>query len=186
MFKLTVLTAALIVTSTVAFAENRDVFRSNHDIYVEPNESPRDVTCLRCTIYVRGEVNGDVTAIDGNVVLENAAQVHGDTTSIFGDVRLAAETTASRDVTAVAGTVHRDPRAVVNGDVTSLEGGAWTLLIVVVPLAILGGFIALIAWIIFWMVRRNEQRLPLRCLGARHYAIVNGANSLAGLEELVL
>jgi hypothetical protein len=161
MLRLVMLTAVLACGSAYTFAENRDLFQSNHDIRVEPGDKARDVTCLRCSIYVRGEVSGDVTAIGGNVILQDGAQVHGDTTSVFGDIRLEPETSAARDVTAVGGSVRRDPQAAVKGDVTSLEGGGWLMLIVVLPLVIFGGFLALVGWIVFWLVRRNRQRIPV-------------------------
>jgi hypothetical protein len=160
MLKLVMLTAVLAFASAYTFAQNRDVFQSNHEIRVAPGDKPSDVTCLLCSIYVRGEVTGDVTAIGGNVILQDGAQVHGDTTSVFGDVRLEPETSAGRDVTAVGGTVRRDPQAEVKGDVTSLEGRGWLMLIFVLPLVIFGGFLALVGWIAFWLVRRNNQRIP--------------------------
>ena len=109
---------------------------------------------------LRGEVRGDVTAIGGNVVLENGAQVHGDTTSIMGDIQLGADTNADRDVTAVGGAVRRDSQAVVKGDVTALEGQGWLTLIFLVPLVMLGGLLALIVWLVLWLVRRTNQRVP--------------------------
>ena len=90
--RLIAVTAMLLVASSYTFAGNSDRFQTNHDIHVETNDNPNDVTCFRCSIYVRGEVRGDVTAIGGNIVLESGAQVHGDTTSIMGDIQLGADT----------------------------------------------------------------------------------------------
>jgi hypothetical protein len=159
--RLTMLAGVMLFASAYVVAANQDRFQSNHDIRVEASDKANDVTCLNCSIYVSGEVNGDVTAIDGNVILENGGQVHGDTTSIFGDVRLGANTSADRDVTAVVGSVQRDSQAAVKGDVTALEGEGWIFLVVIFPLALLGGTIALVVWLIFWLVRRNSQNVPL-------------------------
>ena len=159
--RLVVLTAMVLVASAYTFAGNADRFQANHDIYVETNDNPNDVTCFRCSIYVRGEVRGDVTVIGGNIVLENGAQVHGDTTSIMGDIHLAADTNADRDVTAVGGAVRRDSQATVKGDVTALEGQGWLALIFVVPLVLLGGLLALIVWLVLWLVRRTNQNVPV-------------------------
>jgi hypothetical protein len=160
-FRLVSMTAMLLVASAYTFAGNPDRFQTNRDIHVETNDNPNDVTCFRCSIYIRGEVRGDVTAIAGNVVLENGAQVHGDTTSIMGDIHLGADTNVDRDVTAVGGAVRRDSQATVKGDVTALEGQSWLLLIFVVPLVLLGGMLALIVWLVLWLVRRTNQRVPV-------------------------
>ena len=159
--KLITVTAILLVASAYSFADNRDRFQTNQDIHVQANDSPSDVTCLRCSIYVRGEVRGDVTAMGGNIILETGAQVHGDTTAILGDIHLAANTTAGRDVTTVGGSIRRDPQATVKGDLTALEGQGWLILVFLVPLVFLGGMLALIGWIVFWLIRRTDQRVAV-------------------------
>ena len=159
--RLVALTAMLLAASAYTFAGNPDRFQTNHDIHVETNDNPNDVTCFHCSIYVRGEVRGDVTAIGGNIILENGAQVHGDTTSIMGDIHLAADTKADSDVTAVGGAVRRDSQASVKGDVTAMDGQGWLVLIFLVPLVLLGGMLALIVWLVFWLVRRTNQKFPV-------------------------
>jgi len=159
--RLIAVTATLLVVSVYTFAGNSDRFQTNRDIHVETNDNPNDVTCFRCSIYVRGEVRGDVTALGGNIVLESGAQVHGDTTSIMGDIQLGADTNADRDVTAVGGAVRRDSQAVDKGDVTALEGQGWLALVFLVPLVMLGGLLALIVWLVLWLVRRTNQNVPV-------------------------
>src|SRR5690242_1957793 len=61
----------------------------NHDLRVDEGESAGEVTCIHCSIYIRGQVTGDATAFFGRVVLEPNASVSGDATSIAGDIRLA-------------------------------------------------------------------------------------------------
>src|ERR1700712_1038226 len=97
--------AGLILTASIGFAQNHDRFQSNHDMRIDALDKANDVTCLNCSIYVSGEVAGDVTAIDGNIILENGAHVHGDTTAVLGSVRLGANTNADQDVTAVVGSI---------------------------------------------------------------------------------
>jgi hypothetical protein len=126
--------SGLLLNASFIFAENHDRFQSNHDMRVDALDKANDVTCLNCSIYVSGEVAGDVTAIDGNIILENGAHVHGDTTAVLGSVRLGANTNADQDVTAVVGSIQRDSQATVKGDVTALDGGAWLFLIVIIPL----------------------------------------------------
>jgi hypothetical protein len=153
--------SGLVLTASLTFAENHDRFQSNHDIRIDASDKANDVTCMNCSIYVAGEVAGDVTAIDGNVVMENGAHVHGDTTAILGNVRLSANTSADQDVTAVVGSIQRDSQATVKGDVTALDGSGWLFLIVILPLAFLGGLIALVVSVILWLVRRSNQRVPV-------------------------
>jgi hypothetical protein len=136
-------------------------FQTGHDIQVESNEQTGDVTCLDCSIYVHGSVRGDVTAIDGSVILEDGAVVTGDTTAIFGDVRLDSLADAKKDVTAIVGAVRRNPHASIKGDVTELNGGGWILLVVGLPLVVLGGTLALFGWLILWLIRRVNRPAPL-------------------------
>jgi len=131
-----------------AAAANADRFQFNHDIQVQPDERVGDVTCLNCSIYVRGQVSGDVTVINGNIVGEQGSMVGGDIIAIHGNVRAESGSQVEGDLTAIAGTARRDPQATVGGDVTSMGGGGWVLLIFLVPFAILGGIVALIIWLI--------------------------------------
>jgi hypothetical protein len=151
----------VLLVSGYTFAANPDRFQTNRDIHVDASDKPTDVTCFHCSIFVRGEVNGDLTAIGGNITLEDGAQVHGDITAVVGDIRLEANTMTERDVTAVVGTVRRDPQAAVKGDVTAIEGRGWLILVVVLPLALVGGLLALLGWIVFWLIRRNHPGVPV-------------------------
>src|SRR5438309_1500420 len=105
----------------------------NNDLHVDQDESTGEVTCIHCSIYIRGQVTGDATAFLGRVVLEPNASVSGDATSIAGDIRLASGARVGGDATALGGSVLRDPQAAIGGDVDALAGGAWVLLIFLVP-----------------------------------------------------
>ena len=129
----------------------------NHDLRVDEGESVGEVTCINCSIYIRGEVSGDATAIHGRIVLEPNGTVAGDATTVLGDIRLAGGTKISGDATAIAGAVLRDPEASVGGDVTALAGGGWILLILLMPVFVLGGLIALIAW----LIQRSHRPAPM-------------------------
>src|SRR4030081_3628630 len=78
-----------VAFSAAAFAkENPSYTQVGRNINVGPNDKVGDLTCFGCSIHVRGEVAGDVTAFGGNVTLEDEAQVAGDVTVFGGDVRL--------------------------------------------------------------------------------------------------
>ena len=142
------LVAASTFFSIPMFAEqNSDQVHVGRDIYVQPQDKAGDLVCVGCSIYIRGPVAGDVVAVGGNVVVQQGAQVAGGVTAVVGDVRLQTGTQIAGDVVAVAGTVKRDPQAVISGDVTSLGGAGWILLILVTPLVLFGGFVALIIWL---------------------------------------
>jgi hypothetical protein len=138
----------LVPSATLAAGANADRFQINHDIQIQPDEKVGDATCINCSIYVRGQVSGDVTTINGNVIAEQGATIGGDVTAVRGNARIENGTQVAGDLTTVAGTVHRDPQAIVAGDVTSLGGSGWVFLIFLLPLAVLGGIIALIIWLI--------------------------------------
>jgi hypothetical protein len=138
-------------------AANADRFQFNHDIQIQPDEKVGDVTCLNCSIRVLGRISGDVTAIHGSIVVQPGAAISGDVTAVGGSARVESGTQIAGDVTAIAGNVRRDPQATVSGDVTSLGGGAWILLIFLVPFAVLGGIVALI----IWLIQRSRQPTPV-------------------------
>jgi hypothetical protein len=138
--------------------KSSDRLQFNHDIFVDPGQKLGDLTCINCSVFVRGEVAGDVTAVHGNVVVEQGSQVAGDVTVVLGDLRLQSAAQVAGDVTTVGGTVRREPQASVAGDVTSLAGVGWIILIFLLPLTIVGGMIALIVW----LIARIQKPTPVR------------------------
>ena len=82
---LCVFATVLLLSVTLAAQANADRFQFNHDIRIQPEDKVGDVTCINCSVYVRGYVSGDVTTINGNVIAEQGAVVGGDVTVIGGD-----------------------------------------------------------------------------------------------------
>jgi hypothetical protein len=145
---LRILAVLALLAAPALGQKGSDRLQFNHDIFVNPEQKSGDLTCVNCSIFVRGEVAGDVTVVHGNVVVEQGSQVAGDVTVVLGDLRLQSAAHVAGDVTTVAGTVRREPQASVAGDVTSLGGGVWIILIFLLPLAFVGGMIAMIVWLI--------------------------------------
>ena len=141
------LVAAGSFSSSIVAAQNSDQVHIGRDIYVQPQDKAGDLVCVSCSIYIRGQVAGDAVAVGGNVVLQQGAQVAGSVTAVVGDVRLQTGTQIAGDAVAVASMVKRDPQSTISGDVTSLGGAGWMLLILVLPLVLFGGFVALIIWL---------------------------------------
>lgn len=140
--------------STLAFADNaHERTQMGHNITVAEGEHVNEATCFGCSVRVRGQVDGDVTAFGGSIIVENGASVGGDATTFGGDVRLDKDVKLSGDVTVFGGRLRRDPGATVGGDVTNFGGPAWILLIFVLPLMFLGAFIALVVWLIRKLLR---------------------------------
>lgn len=139
--------SALLAAPALA-QRSSDRVEINHDIFVEPGQKSGDLVCINCSIFVRGEVAGDVVTIHGNVVIEQGAHVAGDVTTVLGNLRVQGAAQIGGDAVAVGGTVRNEPQASIGGDITSLGGAGWTVLIILLPLAFLGGFIALIVWLI--------------------------------------
>jgi hypothetical protein len=139
---------SLLLSATASAKENPDVTQFTRDIRVEAGQKTGDVTCINCSIYVRGQVAGDVTAIHGNITIEQGSEVAGDVTAIWGNVRVDNATRIAGDVTAVAGAARIQPQASVTGDRTSLEGTRWLLAIILPPLICIGLIVALIIWLV--------------------------------------
>jgi hypothetical protein len=98
-------------------------------------------------------VAGDVTAFGGSIVVEDQGQVDGDATSFGGGIRLYKEVKVSGDVTVFGGRIRRDPAATVGGDVTTMGGPGWIVLLVLAPLMFVGGFVALVVWVVRRLLR---------------------------------
>jgi hypothetical protein len=145
---LRILAVLALLAAPALGQKSSDRVQFNHDIFVEPGQKSGDLVCVNCSIIVRGEVAGDVVAVHGNVVVEQGSQVAGDATVVFGDLRLQSGAQVAGDAVAVGGTVRREPQASVAGDITSLGGVGWVLLALFLPLAFVGGTIALIVWLI--------------------------------------
>ena len=140
-----------VALSTLAFANgggDGDRTQVGHDIIVGPNEEVSDATCFGCSVRVRGHVTSDVTVLGGNIVVEEQGQIAGDAVVLGGGLRLDKEASVGGDVAVFGGQVRSDPAASVGGDVTNFAGSIWLLLIFGLPLAILGGIIALIVLLV--------------------------------------
>jgi hypothetical protein len=151
--------AVLLLVCVVPYAnaKNKSEYTQfGHDIRIGANQKTNDLTCINCSIYVHGQVAGDVTAIHGNVVIDGDASVAGDVTAVLGDVRVDKGTKIAGDLTAVGGKISRQPEATVAGDVTSLEGHSWFWLILGFPVVLIAGIIALIVW----LVQRSKTPAP--------------------------
>jgi hypothetical protein len=144
--------AALLVTliaSTCAMAgSGSEQFQFNHDIRVGPEDNTGDVTCLNCSVYVRGHVSGDIFTLNGNIVVEPEGQIGGDIATLGGDVRLESGTQVGGDIAAIGGTVHRDGAAIVGGDVSALGNRNWAVVIVLLPFLLFAGLVAFIVWLV--------------------------------------
>src|SRR3989441_5343395 len=135
--------AILLIVPSIAlpalgFAEHtHERFQMNRNIHVEQNDKTGDLTCLNCSVYIRGEVAGDIFTLNGRVVLEQGAQVSGDVATLIGDVRLDDGAKIAGDVAAIGGKVRPRPPAADAGGGTPLGGGGWGGL--GVSVAFLGG-----------------------------------------------
>ncbi len=134
-------------------AADSDRTQVGRTINVGPDEEIGEATCFGCSIRVRGHVDGDVTAFGGSIVVEDQGHINGDATAFGGDLRLDKAAAISGDVTVFGGRIRRDPAATVGGAVTNFSGMGWMLLIVLLPLAFLGGFLALIVWLVRRLTR---------------------------------
>ncbi len=147
-FLLWLAVSCIALSLTAPAKDNPSYTHFGRNISIGPSDEVGDVTCIACSIHVRGLVAGDVTAVGGGVTIEDQAQVSGDVTTVGGDLRLTRSVKVAGDVTAVGGQVQRDPGASVSGDVTALSGRGWLLLVFVVPFMVLGLFVAFVIWLV--------------------------------------
>lgn len=148
---------ALVGLSAAAFAQGgHEITQFGHDITVGPNEEVVEATCFGCSVRVRGNVKTDVTVIGGSLVIEDQGQVGSDATVFGGSIRLDPHVKVQGDVTVFGGRINRDPAAVIGGSITNFSGAAWIFLVFGIPFLLLGGFIALIVWIVHRLTRTSQ------------------------------
>ena len=126
---LSVITLSMAVAVPMAMASTPEITQIGHDIRVAPDQKTGDLTCINCSIYVRGQVAGEITAVLGDIRAERGANISG-------------------EVTTVGGAVRRHPEATIAGDVTAMQGVVWVYMALLSPFLVLAGIIALIVWLV--------------------------------------
>ena len=148
---------ATAFSASPAFAKvSSDITQFGHDVRIEADQTADQVTCFGCSVYVRGQVAGDITTFGGNIVLEDGGMIAGEVTSFWGDVRAADNTKLAGDITVMGGSLRRQPTATVAGEVTTFQSRGLVLIILLSPFVVLGGIIALV----IWLVRHNRRSTP--------------------------
>jgi hypothetical protein len=148
-----ILTMALAVPSAFATNDGSEITQFGRDVHIGADQKAANVTCFNCSVYVEGQVGGEITTFHGNIILQDGAMVGGELTTLLGDVRLGNDTKVAGELTVLGGKLRRPPTASVAGDVTVMEGAAWFYIMVLSPFLFLGGVIALIVW----LVRRRRR-----------------------------
>jgi hypothetical protein len=150
-----------LALSSPAFAKNNPTYTQvGHNISIGPNQEVGELTCFGCSIRVRGQVAGDVTAFGGSIVIEDRGQVAGDVTAFGGNIRLDQAVKVAGDVTVFGGEIRRDQQARISGDVTSMGGRGWLVPILLAPFVILGILIAFVVWLIQRLRRPSSPAVP--------------------------
>jgi predicted acyltransferase (DUF342 family) len=153
--------ACFLTMSTVAFAAAKpEHTQFGRDISVGPNEEVSDVTCIACSIRIRGQVSGEATTVGGSIFIEDQGQVAGDVTAVAGDARLGKEAKVAGDVTVVGGDLRYDPHASISGDVSNVGGRGWIIPTLLAPFLILGLLIAFVVWIVQRTRRPSTPPVP--------------------------
>jgi predicted acyltransferase (DUF342 family) len=141
--------ALALAVALPAFAKSSgEITQFGHDIRIGQDQRANDVTCISCSVYIRGQVAGDIVTIGGNIVLEDNGMIAGDVTTVLGDLRLDNGTQIAGEVSVIGGKLRRPAEAKIAGDVTVMEGRAWIYLALISPLLILAGIIALVVWLV--------------------------------------
>jgi hypothetical protein len=151
-----VITMVALFPALASAEQSSDRVQIGRDIVVQSGENVGNVVCVACSIHLRGHAAEDVVAVAGSVTLETGAQVGQGVTVVLGNASLRSGTQVAGDVVVVGGALRRDSQTMIAGSITSLEGSFWMLLILIVPLILIGGFIALIVW----LVQRSRRPTP--------------------------
>lgn len=152
---LIVFLAIVSVAASARSGSAADRSQTNHDIWIQPGETAGSLSCLNCSVHVRGEVAGDVAAVHGNVMVESGGAVTGDVAAVLGNVQVENNGRINGDVAAVGGKIRRASQATIAGDQAAIPT-ILLLLLALIPLALLGLLIALIVW----LVHRNRHPVP--------------------------
>jgi hypothetical protein len=145
---LAAVTFVCMMLSRPAFASSPNYTQIGHNISIGPNERADQVTCVGCSIYIRGQVSGEATAVGGSIYVEDQGQVGGEVTVVAGDARLEKGVKVGGETTVVGGELRRDPEAQVGGEVTAIGGRTLGWVILFSPLLLLGLLVALIVWLV--------------------------------------
>lgn len=147
-----------LTSSTMAFAKKPSDHTSwGNTINIGPNDKVSDLTCFGCSIYVRGQVAGDVTAFAGSIYLEDQGEIAGDVTAFGGNIRLDPAVKVAGDVTLFGGEIRRAPQATISGSVTTMGGRGWIVPILLAPFVFLGLLVAFVVWLV---QRARRPALP--------------------------
>jgi predicted acyltransferase (DUF342 family) len=153
--------AGFLTMSSVAFAAAKpEHTQFGRDISVGPDEEVSDLTCIGCSIRIRGRVSGEATAVGGSIFIEDQGQVSGDVTAVAGNARLGREVKIAGDVTVVGGELRYDPHTNISGDVTNVGGRGWIIPVLLTPFLILGLLIAFVVWIVQRSRRPSTPPVP--------------------------
>jgi predicted acyltransferase (DUF342 family) len=127
----------------------------HRDIYVESGEHVGELSCIDCSIHVRGQVEGDVAAIRGNVSLKPGASINGEVAVIAGNLTIDSDASIGGETAVIGGVLHRAPDAHLGGEVVVMSGPLWAMLIFVAPLVLLAFCVVLIIWVVHLLRRRS-------------------------------
>jgi hypothetical protein len=150
-------TIMLALTLGNASAQRKPEYtQTGRSINIGAGQDAGDVTCIACSIYIRGQVSGDATTVGGNIFIQDQGQVSGDATAVAGSIHLDKDVKVAGDATVVGGTLHRAEGAQVGGDVTSVGGAGWIPVIFITPLLLIGFLVAFV----IWLVQRARAPIP--------------------------
>lgn len=154
---LTALALCLVLSVPAFAANNAGQTHIGRPIHIAAGEQTGDVTCIACSIYIRGQVTGDATAVGGSILIEDQGGVDGDATTVGGSLRVGDGVKVGGDATVVGGDLRRGQGSQIGGDVTNVGGSAWVPVVLLIPFLFLGLLIALVVWLVH---RARRPSLP--------------------------
>ncbi|MGH8078799.1 MAG: hypothetical protein ACREPE_15975, partial [Lysobacter sp.] len=117
------LSLSLAVTTSAAFAADRDVDKVNGNITVEAGERYGDLGTVNGSINIgAGARVADAETVNGSIRVSEKVQAGGLST-VNGSIRVATNVTMNDDVGTVNGSIFIDRGGNIRGDVETVNGG---------------------------------------------------------------
>ena len=175
----------LLVFLLIPSAGAQDSTHMLRNVVIDAGEQAGDVTCIGCSVRVRGAFRGDIVTIGGGIEIEGT--ITGDAVAVGGSIRVRPGARVEGDALAIGGIVRRDADAAVSGNMVSvpwfyLPGQRQIYLRGALSLA--GSHLAL--FLLFYVVlrRRRAENMAAKFAGRPVWSFVLGLGIVAGVTLL--
>lgn len=144
---LVALAFVLLVPRWAHADDNKDRVQFGNDIVIHEGEEVQDAVCFFCSVENQGEIHGDSVVFFGNTRLRGKAD--GDVVTFVGNTSLGDGGSIGGDTVVFGGRLRTADGTSIGGDRV-----VFPFIILLVPLFLLAGVVAVIVWAIRLIVYR--------------------------------